>query len=156
MDIISSHVGINQSDLKTLCAYQLCGVKSLPFLLAHLVVPGLADSSCAVGEQQKGVTVRLSSQTDAPYIKKPELTPIEFQNLYTRYRIEAHAKRVESYDMAIASLVRLDMEMAMEMVWRNLPEPFGGAFSDDAKCYASDEREIDMKDHTRGPVVDSI
>ncbi|QRV82087.1 hypothetical protein RhiJN_10102 [Ceratobasidium sp. AG-Ba] len=106
---------VNRSYLKTLCGFAFFGQLVFPSPLNPLIVPGLVGSSYTLEEQRCRVRVRVPSQADALGINDPGLTLMEFQILYIKHRIHAHAKRVEDNHIASALLVSKDMEKAMEM-----------------------------------------
>ncbi|KAG8743055.1 hypothetical protein FRC10_000437 [Ceratobasidium sp. 414] len=97
-------------------------------LLASLITS--ADSSRALHALQEvhqtEICLLVTSQ-DEPGPSKTSITPIDFQKTYIQQRIDAHAKRVDTLQLAAAPLVCEDIENTMTEVWKLLPSGFGGA-----------------------------
>ncbi|KAG9092600.1 hypothetical protein FRC06_011860 [Ceratobasidium sp. 370] len=51
----------------------------------------------------------------------------EFQKIYLRSLIHAHAKRVAAHQLAAAELVEADIQDAMAEVWKSMPKGFRGS-----------------------------
>ncbi|KAG9097811.1 hypothetical protein FS749_005410 [Ceratobasidium sp. UAMH 11750] len=93
-------------------------------ILCSFVAPTLGHDLQAVLESQTKY-IRVHSEPTDESRQGEGTTVAEFQESYIRQRIQAHAKRVDTHQLAAAPLVCRDIENTMEKVWRSLPSGFG-------------------------------
>ncbi|KAG8742101.1 hypothetical protein FRC10_002037 [Ceratobasidium sp. 414] len=111
----------------SLCMALLLSEDYFTMLLASLVASDLNQSLDGLRELQQVRICVISASEDVQEPRNTLTTIAEFQEVYIKGRIDAHADRVALHQLAAAPLVHDDIISTMTEVWKLLPSGFGGA-----------------------------
>ncbi|KAG8704922.1 hypothetical protein FRC09_003250 [Ceratobasidium sp. 395] len=125
LDRLVSRGLLTPSEVPLVLANQLDGSLGLAELLAELAAPGLNRMLTLVTEENQ-TKIRLTLYVQGNLeLSKMSMKIGNFQDRYIKRRIAAHAKRVDTHQLAAAEFVVKDIEETMEKVWKGLPSGFG-------------------------------
>ncbi|KAG8703651.1 hypothetical protein FRC09_004053 [Ceratobasidium sp. 395] len=123
LDKLASKNLLGPSEVALVLADQL-DKPGLSMLLASLAVSGLRNALPSMAKMNQTM-INVILDKPGPELGTACITISQFQGIYIKRRIVAHAERVAAHQLAGEILVIEDMIEAMREVWKGLPPDFG-------------------------------